>query len=131
MNEAYHQIHDELLKNHFENTQDVCNREANFSSYYNGNHYVQEESDNHTSWTFSLKFKVFLFLCSVLFCSCYIYGNGDVKKGVKMAYAEAYNYYEQIEDKHPEVKETVSVIKKNYNLFINETKEIFDDNKND
>lgn len=86
MNETYSEVREHLRQQHAMNTQEI--RGKNIDNSYQYGYYgydgVKEEGD--TSWTFSFKGKVFLFLLSVMLFSCYLYGGQDIKKGAVMAW---------------------------------------------
>lgn len=117
MDEMYHQIRENLRKNHYQNTQEVSQRERNpiYQYHYNGNRYAQEEYSNHTSWAFFLKIKLLIVFGCILAVSCYIYGGQDIKKGADMAITECTETLHSVEEKHPKVKQTITYIKNTYN----------------
>lgn len=116
MNEMYSEVREHLRRQHAMNTQEIHGKNldnSNKYSYY-GYNGVQEEANEGTSWTFSIKGKVFLFLLCVMLFSCYLYGGQDVKKGAAMAWNDMSTQITRLEEKEPAVKQAMSYVRKAY-----------------
>lgn len=116
MDERYHEIRESLRKSHFQNTREVYQRERSpiYQYNYSGRQYVQDENMNQASWAFSLKGKGFFMVLFVLFFSCYLYGGKNIQKGANMAITELENSIFAVEQKYPQVQETICVLKETY-----------------
>ena len=88
MNEVYSEVLEHLRQQHAMNTQEIRGR--NIDNFHNFDYcgYNDVQDDMNTSWTFSFKGKIFLFLFCVMLFSCYLYGGQDVKKGAVMAWSD-------------------------------------------
>lgn len=116
MNEMYSEVREHLRRQHAMNTQEIHGKNldnSNKYSYY-GYNGVQEEANDGTSWTFSFKGKVFLFLLCVMLFSCYLYGGQDVKKGAVMAWNDMSTQITRLEEEEPAVKQAMSYVRKAY-----------------
>lgn len=116
MDERYHEIRESLRKSHFQNTREVYQRERSpiYQYNYSGRQYVQDENMNQTSWTFFLRGKFVFMIIFVLIFSCYLYGGKDIQKGADMAITELKNSIFAVEEKYPQVQETISVLRETY-----------------
>ncbi|MGN0495063.1 MAG: hypothetical protein ACI4GW_02430 [Lachnospiraceae bacterium] len=125
MDDMYKEVREHLRKCHAQNTQEVYQKERNpvYQYNYERNTYVQGDNAKHTSWTFSLKLKVLVFIISVMTFSLYIYGGQDLKKGTTMAVNDIKAEINVLEQKEPLVKETMGYVKKAYHKVYDLTKE--------
>ena len=116
MDEMYNEIREHLRKSHYQNTQEVYQRERSpiYQYNYSQKRYVQGDNAQHTSWTFSLKLKIFMFLMSVMLFSCYLYGGQDLEKGASMVITEMKTEINNLEKKEPIIKETMLYVRKAY-----------------
>lgn len=116
MDEMYDEIREHLRKSHYQNTQEVYQRERNpiYQYHYSGKKYVRGADEQHTSRTFLLKLKILLFLTAVMTFSCYIYGGQDIEKGANKAFAEMKTEIHHLEEQEPKVKEAMVYVRKAY-----------------
>lgn len=75
---------------------------------------VQEDMKKSTSWTFSFKGKIFIFIMAVMLFSCYLYGGNDMKKGAVMAFHEMSEQVTVLSEESPLMKETFEDVKAIY-----------------
>lgn len=116
MNEMYSEVREHLRQQHAMNTQEIQGKNIdNFYKYgYYGYDGVQGDMNGNTSWTFSFKGKVFLFLLCVMLFSCYLYGGQDVKKGAAMAWNDMSTQITRLEEEEPVVKQAMCYIREAY-----------------
>lgn len=96
----YSEVLSELRKQHAMNTEEICGKQiwdSQRKQYYDE---VQGDTDIHTSWTFSFKSKLFLFLGCIMLFSCYLYGGKDVKKGAVMAWTETNTQIKSLQEEN-------------------------------
>lgn len=116
MNEMYSEVREHLRRQHAMNTQEIRGKNIDNSYKYGYYEYdgVQGDTNDGTSWTFSFKGKVFLFLLCVMLFSCYLYGGQDVKKGAAMAWNDMSTQITKLEEEEPAVKQAMSYVRKAY-----------------
>ncbi|MGN0155557.1 MAG: hypothetical protein ACI4A3_13980 [Lachnospiraceae bacterium] len=116
MNEMYSEVREHLRRQHAMNTQEIRgkNLDNSYKYGYYGYNGVQEDANGGTSWTFSFKAKVLLFLLCVMLFSCYLYGGQDVKKGAAMAWNDMSTQITKLEEEEPAVKEAMGYIRNAY-----------------
>ena len=116
MNEMYSEVREHLRQQHAMNTQEIQGKNIDNSYKYGYYEYdeVQGDTNGGTSWTFSFKGKVFLFLLSVMLFSCYLYGGQDVKKGAVMVWNDMNTQITRLEEEEPAVKQAMGYIRKAY-----------------
>lgn len=116
MDEMYNEIRDHLRKSHYQNTQEIYQRERSpiYQYHYCGKNDVRGADEQHTSRTFFLKLKMIIFLAGVLTFSCYIYGGQDIEKGANMAVSEIKTELSDLEQREPKVKEAMVYVRKAY-----------------
>lgn len=116
MNEMYSEVREHLRRQHAMNTQEIRGKNIDNSYKYGYYEYdgVRGDMNDGTSWTFSFKGKVFLFLLCVMLFSCYLYGGQDVKKGAAMAWNDMSTQITKLEEKEPAVKQAMSYVRKAY-----------------
>lgn len=116
MNEMYSEVREHLRRQHAMNTQEIRGKNIDNSYKYSYYEYdgVRGDTNGGTSWTFSFKGKVLLFLLCVMLFSCYLYGGQDVKKGAVMAWNDMNTQITRLEEEEPAVKQAMSYIRKAY-----------------
>lgn len=112
----YSEIREHLRRQHAMNTQEIRgkNLDNSYKYGYYGYNGVQEDANGGTSWTFSFKAKVLLFLLCVMLFSCYLYGGQDVKKGAAMAWNDMSTQIAKLEEEEPAVKEAMGCVRNAY-----------------
>lgn len=121
MNEEYREVREELRKQHTQNMNEVYGKgSAGNLSYPSLN-----ETSNPSGFQIGFKLKVFCLIVGIMVFSLYIYGGQDVKKGADMAWTELTQMMEQLEEKEPIVKETISYCKKGYNTVRDVMEQIY------
>ena len=121
MNEEYREVREELRRQHTQNMNEVYGRgSAGNLSYPSLN-----ETSNPSGFQIGFKLKVFCLIVGIMVFSLYIYGGQDVKKGADMAWTELTQMMEQLEEKEPIVKETISYCKKGYNTVRDVMEQIY------
>ena len=112
----YSEVREHLRQQHAMNTQEIQGKNIDNSYKYGYYEYdeVQGDTNGGTSWTFSFKGKVFLFLLSVMLFSCYLYGGQDVKKGAVMVWNDMNTQITKLEEEEPAVKQAMGYIRKAY-----------------
>ena len=83
------------------------------------------EPEKPVGFQIGFKLKVLCLLAGIMVFSLYIYGGQDVKKGADMAWNELTQTIEQLEEKEPIVKETISYCKKGYNTVRDVMEQIY------
>lgn len=121
MNEEYREVREELRRQHTQNMNEVYGRGgAGNLSYPSLN-----ETSNPSGFQIGFKLKVLCLIVGIMVFSLYIYGGQDVKKGAEMAWTELTQTMEQLEEKEPIVKETISYCKKGYNTVRDVMEQIY------
>lgn len=121
MNEEYREVREELRRQHTQNMNEVYGKgSAGNLSYPSLN-----EMSNPSGFQIGFKLKVFCLIVGIMVFSLYIYGGQDVKKGADMAWTELTQTMEQLEEKEPIVKETISYCKKGYNTVRDVMEQIY------
>lgn len=114
MNNLYGEILEQLRTQHSKNQEEVYHKCNQPNNHYHNEKYVQDDMNNHSSWTFSIRLKVFVFIAAVLSFSCYIYGGQDIAKGASMAYSEMKNQLFILEKEEPLVRTTMGYVRRVY-----------------
>ena len=121
MNEEYREVREELRRQHTKNVSEVYGR----GSQGNVSYSVMNEPEKPVGFQIGFKLKVLCLLAGIMVFSLYIYGGQDVKKGADMAWNELTQTIEQLEEKEPIVKETISYCKKGYNTVRDVMEQIY------
>ena len=121
MNEEYREVREELRRQHTQNMNEVYGRGGAGNLSYP----TLNETSNPSGFQIGFKLKVFCLIVGIMVFSLYIYGGQDVKKGADMAWTELTQTMEQLEEKEPIVKETISYCKKGYNTVRDVMEQIY------
>ncbi len=121
MNEEYREVREELRRQHTQNMNEVYGK----GSTGNLSYLSLSETSNPSGFQIGFKLKVLCLIVGIMVFSLYIYGGQDVKKGADMAWNELTQTIEQLEEKEPIVKETISYCKKGYNTVRDVMEQIY------
>ena len=121
MNEEYREVREELRRQHTQNMNEVYGK----GSAGNLSYLSLSETSNPSGFQIGFKLKVLCLIVGIMVFSLYIYGGQDVKKGADMAWNELTQTIEQLEEKEPIVKETISYCKKGYNTVRDVMEQIY------
>lgn len=116
----YFEVREHLRRQHAMNKNEVHGKGLpNHTDYY----YSEGMSAEHSGMSFSFKFKIFVFISSVMLFSCYLYGGQDIKKGARMAYDDLRATVSELEEEEPLVKEAIGYCRQGYHWIKDITKE--------
>lgn len=125
LNEMYSEVREHLRRQHDMNRNEVHGKGFPNHSYYN-----DTASGQNPGISFFFKFKVFVFISSVMLFSCYLYGGQDIKKGAKMVYNDLRSTVSELEDEEPMVKEVIGYCRQGYHWIKDITNEYVNEEKN-
>ncbi|MCM1498850.1 MAG: hypothetical protein NC124_10340 [Clostridium sp.] len=120
MNEMYSEVREHLRRQHAMNKNEVHGREIPSRAGY---YYYDSMQTEHTGMSFFFKFKIFVFLSSVMLFSCYLYGGQDIKKGASMVYRDLRTTIAELEEEEPLVKEAIGYCRQGYHWIKDITQE--------
>ena len=121
MNEEYREVREELRRQHTQNMNEVYGKGSQGNLSYSS----MNEPENPSGFQVEFKLKVLCLFAGIMIFSLYIYGGQNVKKGADMAWNELTQTIEQLEEKEPIVKETISYCKKGYNTVRDVMEQIY------
>ena len=110
VNEEYRELREELRKQHAKNVNEVYGRGSQGNLSYSS----MDELQSPSGFRVGFKLKVLCLFIGIMAFSLYIYGGQDMKKGADLAWTELTQTVNQLEEKEPIVKETISYCKKGY-----------------
>ncbi len=124
MNEMYSEVREHLRRQHAMNTQEIRGKSidnSRINRYYGNDDISEDAKQNKSSGFFSLKTKLFLFLCCFSLFACYLYGGQDVKKGATMMMNDIHAQITRLEGEQPAVKQAMDYLKNAYHEVKNIT----------
>ena len=116
MNDMYHEVRENLRRQHVRNTQEIQGKQVdNFAKYgyYEYDALIEGDRGN-TLESKELKGKLCLLLLAILLFSCYLYGGQDFVKGASLAFEEMQTTIHHLEEQEPVVRETMVYVRKAY-----------------